>query len=63
MLVVILSMTRGHTVIDHAMLPYLDQKDLDAVVQSHMFIINFMASKFILLKLFWPTRIHFINDK
>ena len=28
MLVVILNMTRGHTVTDHAMLLYLDQKDL-----------------------------------
>ena len=46
MLVVILNMTRGHTVTDHAMLLYLDQKDLDEVVQSHMFIINFMALKF-----------------
>ena len=62
MLVVILNMTRGHTVTDHAMLLYLDQKDLDVVAQSHMFIINFMASKFF-FKLFWPTRIHFKNDK
>lgn len=46
MLVVILNMTRGHIVIDLAMLLYLDQKDLDEVVQSHMFIINFMALKF-----------------
>ena len=62
MLVVILNMTRGHTVTDHAMLLYLDQKDLDEVAQSHMFIINFMASKFYFLTFLTDTN-SFNNDK
>ena len=44
MLVVILSMTRGLTVTNHATLHYLGRRDLGEVVPNHMFIIDCIAS-------------------